>query len=83
MAKLRENKQTNTQFSVGKLTPCRLHLYLACQSCPTPPLDPDPPQALPLEQSPHCVCLLWGVSLGERWAASTVATTGAIRASWG
>ena len=58
-------------------------LLTACQSCRSPPLDPDPPQALLLEQSPHCVCLLWGVSLGERWAASTVATIGATWASRG
>lgn len=47
-------------------------LLKACQSCRSPPLDPDPPQALLLEQSPRCVRLLWGGSLGESWAASIV-----------
>lgn len=79
---LGENKQTNMQLSVGELARLRLHLYFtACQSRASPPLDPEPPQALLLEQSPRCVRLLWGVGLGERWAASTAARIEAIRAS--
>lgn len=81
-AKLRE-KQTNKHAVQrgGICTAQTTPLLTARQSCRSPPIDPDPPQALLLEQSPHCVCLLWGVSLGERWAASTVATIEAIWAN--
>lgn len=70
-----QGKQTNKHAVQrgGTRTAQTTPLLTACQSCRSPPLDPDPPQALLLEQSPHCVCLLWGVSLGERWAASTTA----------
>lgn len=79
------NKQTCSLALRGETskTAQTTPLLTACQSCRSPPLDPDPPQALLLEQSPHCVCLLWGVSLGERWAASAVATIGATWASRG
>lgn len=80
-AKLR-GKQTNKHAAhcggtrMVQTTP----LLTACQSCWSPPLDPDPPLALLMEQSPRCVSQLWGVGLGERCVASTVATIEAIRA---
>lgn len=75
------NKQTCSLALRGETskTAQTTPLLTACQSCRSPPLDPDPPQALLLEQSPHCGCLLWG----ERWAASAVATIGATWASRG
>lgn len=82
MAMLR-GKQTNKHEVQpgGTRTTQTAPLLTACQNRWSPPLDLDPPQALLLEQSPHCVCLLWGVSLGERWAASTTASIEAIWAS--
>lgn len=74
-------KQTNKHAALrlGTCTVQTRPLLTARQSRRSPPLDPDPPQALLLEQSPLCVCLLWGVGPGQLWAATDVAT---IEALW-
>lgn len=63
-----EGKQTNKHavHCGGTHTAQATPLLTACQSCRSPPLDPDPPLAVLLEQSPCCMCvrLLWGGSLG-------------------
>lgn len=60
-AKQRENQQTNMKLSVGELDMIQTTpLLTARQGCQPPALDPDPPQALLVEQRPRCVSLLWG-----------------------
>lgn len=66
----RENKQTNMPFRVWELALRRLHLYIQpVKAVGLLPFDPNPPQGLLPEQSPHCVRPPWGASLGQRQAA--------------
>lgn len=79
-----ENKQTNVQFSTGEPAPSRLHLYLQpVKAVGLLPLTRTLPRPCCWNKAPTVCAFSGGVSLGERWAASAVATIEAVWASWG